>query len=306
MTVLTGEILPYLNAIGTEDGSDAMIAAMKHVGTKFTIDEYTSMGVLERYLIFAKGGVDFLVIDNVLDTIFFRLVATDDGAPYPRPEALIEGLHHGMPRSQVLEILGEPLRNEPNYLFYAVGTKFLNVQVADDRVSDFSLQRIDIAAELEDLQTEPASAAIATTPVTGEISHFIDAVGTEFAGEVMSNLIALVGPRFDSHNIDDEKGTEIFLVFPDGGVDVQYRNGTLSAVLIHTAGDERIPYPRLDALVTGLSLPATRHDVVETLGTPRQSLDALDLYFERGQHVMFNYVNDRLQTISIVHVPAGG
>ncbi|WP_147918135.1 hypothetical protein [Ruania zhangjianzhongii] len=298
MTALTGEILPYLDAIGTTDGSEAMIAAMKLVGTKFTIDEYTSAGMHEKYLVFGKGGVDFLVIDDILDTIFFRLVATENGAPYARPEALIDGLHHGMSRGAVVEILGEPLRNEPHYLLYAIEAKFLNVQVRDNKVEDFSIHRVDVAAGFEDSPDVPVA-----TPLTGEISLFIDAAGTAFDGTVMSDLIDAVGPGFDSHNIDDDQGTGLFLVFRDGGVDVQYRNGILTGVLIHITGDERVPYPRPHTLVNGLTLPATRNEVTTALGTPQQSLADIDLFHERGRHILFDYSGDNLQTISIVHVP---
>ena len=45
MTALTGEIQTYLDALGTEDGSEEMLAAMRLVGTNFTMHEFTSAGI---------------------------------------------------------------------------------------------------------------------------------------------------------------------------------------------------------------------------------------------------------------------
>src|SRR5699024_10635926 len=89
-TAIRGEILTYLEAIGADDGSDAMIAAMEAVGTTFSIKEYTSTGVHEKYLIFAKGGVDFLLHDGIVDTVFFHLRDSEKYAAYAHPDALVE------------------------------------------------------------------------------------------------------------------------------------------------------------------------------------------------------------------------
>lgn len=299
MTTLTGEVLPYFDAIGTADGSEAMLAAMKLVGTTFTLDEYTSMGTHEKYLIFAKGGVEMLVLDGLLDTIFFRLVAGPTIAAYRDPDALIPGVHHGMSRDAVIDLLGDPLRNEPTYLLYTVGTKFLNVRMSGEVVDDFSLQRHDLVAELKAEFGTPAPAE----QITGEIALLIGLAGTPYGDEALTDLVAILGPRLDSHDNDDESGTGRFLVFPDSGVDVQYRGDVLIGALIHTVNDERSPYPRLDALVEGLTFPASRTDVVDALGTPQNSLRDMDVYTEKSRFVMFNYTNDALTTISIAHVP---
>ena len=73
MTALTGEIQTYLDALGTEDGSEEMFAAMRLVGTKFTMQEFTSAGIHERFLEFRRGGVEMMVIDGILETILFEL-----------------------------------------------------------------------------------------------------------------------------------------------------------------------------------------------------------------------------------------
>lgn len=298
MTTMTGEILPYLDALGTEDGSEQMLAAMKLVGTKFTIDEYTSMGMHEKYLMFTKGGVDFLLIDGTLDTIFFRLVASDEGGAYARPNALIEGVEHGMSADDLSTVLGKPLHDDPGHHVYQTGDKYLNVDLEDGRVDKLCVQLYDIGAEIDAANEMPAA------PITGEISLFIDAAGTEYGDKVMIDLVDAVGPRLDSHDTDE--GTGKFFVFESGGVDVQYRYETLAGVLIHIANDERRSYPRLDALVDGLAFPATRADVLAALGTPQESLADVDLYTERGRFVMFNYAAEAVKTISIAYVPTDG
>lgn len=316
MADLHGEITSYLDAIGTEDGSAAMIAAMKRVGTTFTIDEFTSMGMHEKYLEFAKGGVEFLVLDGIVDTIFFRLVAEPPLAAYRDPEALIPGIRYGMSRDAVIELLGEPLRNEPRYLLYPVGSKFLSVYLPGGTVKDFTVQGRDLQSESESASetlsapiapesaTAPIDGEALSAPIIGEIALFLDAAGTGYGDKAMLDLIAALGTPPDSHDIADDHGPGTFLVFESAGVDVQYRDQVLTGVLIHVADDGRRPYPRLDALVDRLSFPATRADVTAALGSPKNSLTDRDLYDERGRFVMFHYTGDTVTTISIVHVPA--
>lgn len=299
MTTLHGKILPYLEAIGTEDGSEPMLTAMGLVGTKFTIDEYTSAGMHEKYLKFTKGGVDFLVIDGIVDTIFFRLAKSDYGASYARPNSLIEGVEHNMSVDALAAVLGSPIFEASDHIVYRVGEKFLNIDTQDGRVHKLCVQLFDFGAESDGAESE---SVVPAKPITGEISLLIGAAGTAYGDKVMIDLVDALGPRLDSHDTDD--GTGNFLIFESGGVDVHYRDGTLAGVLIHIASEDRRPYPRLDALVDGLTLPTTRSNVSEALGAPHESLPDMDMYSEQGRFVMFNYTNDALTTISIAHVSA--
>ena len=299
---IRGKIHTYLAAIGSEDGSDAMIAAMEAVGTKFSIKEYTSTGVHEKYLIFAKGGVDFLLLDGIVDTVFFHLRDSEKYAAYAHPDALVEGVRFGMSRDEVIDKLGIPRQNKKRYLLYPAGDAFVNIRFRDERVLRVNAQRQDYAAQAESEQAESVSAA-EPKPITGEISQLIDAAGSAYGDAVMLDLVDLLGPRLDSHDIDAEDGGGKLLVFDSGGVDLQYRDDALLAALIHVREGDRRPYPRRDALVDGLAFPATREDVHAALGAPNDSRSDLDLYSENGRHVMFNYDDDSLSTISIVHVP---
>lgn len=168
MTEIRGEILPYLDAVGTEDGSEAMIAAMKAVGTKFTISEYTSTGTHEKYLCFAKGGVEFLLHDGVVETVIFYLRDNKDYAAYVHPDALVEGIALGTTRADVIDLLGAPRQNRERFLLYAVGDAFVNMQIRDERVARIAVMRADLVAEAE---AAAAAAAPATEPkpLTGEI-----------------------------------------------------------------------------------------------------------------------------------------
>lgn len=302
-TGITGEIRPYLDAIGAEDGSDEMIAAMEAVGTKFTLKEYTSTGVHEKYLIFAKGGVDFLLHDGIVDTVFFHLRDSDKYAAYAHPDALVEGVRFGMSRDEVIDKLGTPRQNKKRYLLYPAGDAFVNIQFRDERVLRINAQRQDYAAQAEAEQAESAPAT-EPKPITGEISQLIDAAGSEYGDPVMGELFELLGPRLDSHDIDAADGGGRLLVFDSGGVDLQYRDDALLAALVHVKEGDRRPYPRLDALVIGLAFPATREDVRAAVGEPHDSRSDLDLYEQQGTYVLFNYDGDALATISIVHVPS--
>lgn len=298
MTALHGEIQPYLDALGTEDGSEKMIAAMEAVGTAFTIDEFTSTGVEEKYLEFRRGGVEFLVVDGILDTVFFNLVEDEYGAAYPRPEALIPGVHHGMSRQAAIELLGTPRRDEPKYLLFAVGERFLNLRIHDEQVVGLTVLCRDLAAEYE-----TSEAPVESVTISGEITQFLDATGTGYGDPAMAELIATLGPRFDSHPLDDEYGKGILLIFGSSGVDLQYRDGVLQGVLIHAADVERVPYPRLDALIDGLSFPASSDAVAKALGPSHQTLEDTDIYFQDGRHIILSYTDSVVTTISIVKGP---
>lgn len=56
----------------------------------------------------------------------------------------------------MIEALGEAFRNEPKYLLYKVGGKFVNVHLKDESVDDLVVQRRDLAAEFEDAPELPA------------------------------------------------------------------------------------------------------------------------------------------------------
>ena len=141
-------------------------------------------------------------------------------------------------------------------------------------------------------------------PLTGEITRFIEVVGSREGVRASAEIIADFGPRIDSHPLEDEHGSGVFVALTDGGVDLQYRNDTVEGALIHTSDRERTPYPRLGALVEGLAFPATRADVRDALGAAETPRADIDLYHAQGRRVLFNYTGDELTTISIVHLPA--
>ena len=310
MTALTGEIQTYLDALGTEDGSEEMLAAMRLVGTNFTMQEFTSAGIHERFLEFRRGGVEMMVIDGILETIFFQLPApssqlaeSEEEAAYPRPGALIPGLHHGMSRQAAIEQLGPPLRDEPGYLRFAIGDAFAVLHLQEGGVAQLTLQLEAPGADAPPVGEEPSSAA-APAPLTGEITRFIEIVGSREGVRASAEIIADFGPHIDSHPLEDEHGSGVFVALTDGGVDLQYRNDTVEGALIHTSDRERTPYPRLGALVEGLAFPATRVDVRDALGAAETPRADIDLYHAQGRHVLFSYTSDELTTISIVVVPA--
>lgn len=303
MTAQHSEIQTYLDALGTEDGSEEMLAAMRLVGTTFSMQEFTSAVMHERYLEFRRSGVEMLVIDGILETIFFQLAESEEETAYPRPDALIPGLHHGMSRQAAIEQLGTPLRDEPGYLRFAIGDAFAVVTFREGGVEMLTLQVEEPGVEAPPVGEEPSSAA-ASAPLTGEITRFIEVVGSRDGVRASAEIIADFGPRIDSHPLEDEHGSGVFVALTDGGVDLQYRNDTVIGALTHTSDRERTPYPRLDALVEGLAFPATRANVRNALGAAETPREDIDLYRAQGRHVLFNYTGDELTTISIVRVPA--
>ena len=310
MHALTGEIQTYLDALGTEDGSEEMLAAMRLVGTEFSMLEFTSAGMHERFLEFRRGGVEMMVIDGILETIFFQLAESEEEAAYPRPDALIPGLHRGMPRQAAIEQLGTPLRDEPGYLRFAIGDAFAILHLQEGGVEQVTLQAAVSGAGEGAPSEEPSAGegtsttAVPEAPLTGEITRFIEVVGSREGVRASAEIIADFGPRIDSHPLEDEHGSGVFVALTDGGVDLQYRNDTVEGALIHTSDRERTPYPRLGALVEGLAFPATRVDVRDALGAAETPRADIDLYHAQGRRVLFNYTGDELTTISIVHLPA--
>lgn len=73
---------------------------MEAVGTTFSIKEYTSTGVQEKYLTFAKGGGDSLLPDGIVDTVIFHLYESELYAAHAHVDALVEGHAPGMTRAK--------------------------------------------------------------------------------------------------------------------------------------------------------------------------------------------------------------
>lgn len=138
----------------------------------------------------------------------------------------------------------------------------------------------------------------------GELVALAAALGTPEGSARFLDVVVLAGPRMARHEYENENGPGVFVVFEGGGVDAQFVGGVLRGLLIHLVSDERPTYARLDALIEGLSLPATRDEVHARLGEPDQVYQRPDLeqYRFDDVNVQFDFVSDRTTAITLAWV----
>ncbi|GGH47796.1 hypothetical protein [Microbacterium album] len=146
MTRLAGDITTFLDALGTPEDSAPFAAAVALVGTELEVDEQPYGVHTARYLISEAGGVEFLVKEGVLSSVFVFLAGDRSHAPYPRPDALIEGVAPGSPRSEIAAVLGEPVRSQPAYDLFAASGRFVHAEFRDDALVKVTAMLRDPAA----------------------------------------------------------------------------------------------------------------------------------------------------------------
>ncbi|GGH47802.1 hypothetical protein [Microbacterium album] len=148
---------------------------------------------------------------------------------------------------------------------------------------------------------DPAPRRPATAPIAGEISVFLDALGTREGSLEVLNVIGLVGPRYERHRTERGGVEWQYLVFGPNGADLQFREGVLVGALLWIAApDGGGSYPRPEALFEGLPLPASRGEVVAALGAPTQAEVAHALYRLDDRYLDVEFADDRVVSLSVM------
>lgn len=143
---VAGEWRIFLDALGRREGDSGILPAVGLIGCDFETEEDDLAGDVRLYYLFESGGADFLFEDGFLDTIFLYLdpaAVEPSYAPYPRPEALFEGLGAGFTTDDLIGVLGRPEASgedgDRSWHRFAVDGKFVHVEVG---ATDGPVQRL--------------------------------------------------------------------------------------------------------------------------------------------------------------------
>ena len=142
MTTVSGEVAVFLDALGHQEGSSRILAAIVLVGPRMEISEFDFDGEVSIYYVFKPAGTELLFEKGILVSAMVRMQPdVDDGTydVYPRPEALVDGLLPTAARSEVMALLGTPERVGPSFDRYRVNGHYLHFEFdAHGRVARIS------------------------------------------------------------------------------------------------------------------------------------------------------------------------
>lgn len=122
---IRGAVVTYLEVLGTARGDRRLEQVVELLGGVTGTERYDDAGSVDVYLAVATRGVDLLLRDGTLHTVFFS--ATD----FPGWPDLIEQTSHARTRDDVVHALGEPLRERPHYVTYPIGPAYLQFDLED-------------------------------------------------------------------------------------------------------------------------------------------------------------------------------
>ncbi|MDQ0727405.1 hypothetical protein [Microbacterium sp. W4I20] len=140
-TAVTGDVVALLSILGEPDGAEVAARVQGLIGRDLPKGQLRSSGAALR-----KAGIEVESDRHGISTIWIRTTERATGpivkvaAPaYPNPAALIEGLDDGSTREETLALLGEPEKQGPTYVRYAVDGRYLHLQFDDGLLARITL-----------------------------------------------------------------------------------------------------------------------------------------------------------------------
>lgn len=295
--MIQGDISIFLQALSAPEGDPRLEQALSLVGGDHEVDEYDDTGVVEKYLILSDRGVNFLLRDGQLDTVFVYATATASRGIYGGWSTLIEGIGPDSSRDDLLRALGEPVRSTSAYVTYAADPGFVQFEFDGDALTAAVVMRELIGGQGSE-QAKPAEGA---SSVEGEVAVFLRAVDSPMFSPEHLAVIGLTGPATESFDEQRDGVAWQYEHSARSGVTLQFARDVMVAALIRLHSDEgESVYPSPDRLIAGLPLPSSRADVEAHFGKPRQSDDQMDLYLVDDRYLRFDFDADRSSALTIV------
>jgi hypothetical protein len=132
--MIQGDALTLLSALGAREGEPSLQKVLDFVGDHYEAEIYDESGIEEKYLVAVDRGVDFLLIDGVLNTIFIYAVDSADQRSYARWSELVEGIATSDTREDIVRVLGDPIAATGEYLRYGTSAGFLQFDLEEGRL----------------------------------------------------------------------------------------------------------------------------------------------------------------------------
>lgn len=295
--MINGDASTFLKALGAREGDERLAQAIAVVGGTYSVEEYNDDGVEEKYLDMSDRGVELLLQDGELETVFVFATVTDEHVAYGGWTSLIDGVSVDSSRDDITRAMGEPLRSTSKYVTYDAEPGFVQFEFDDDRLSMAVFMRRLIGG------ASPVETPVAVTgagTVEGQAATFISAVGADmFSAEHMS-IIVLAGPAIESRDDMRDGVAWQYDHFPNTGVTIQFKGEELVGALIPLQPEDgRSAYPTPELLVTGLSLPASREAIAAHFGAPQRSSQHMDLYLVDDRYLRFDFEDGQSTALTV-------
>lgn len=130
--MIQGDVFTFLNALGAREGDPRLEHALAFVGGPHEVEVFDEGGVQGKYLVMTDRGVDFLLKDGVLTTVFVYATDTPDQGIYGGWESLVAGVGSDASSDAVVQALGAPLRSTESFVRYQVDPGFVQFDFDGD------------------------------------------------------------------------------------------------------------------------------------------------------------------------------
>lgn len=297
-----GDVRVLLSALGAREGEDALERAFAFVGGDPEIETFVDERGTATYARFPEQGVEFLLKDGAVSSVFIAASDTDDLRTYRNWQGLLPGVGPGATRDDVATALRkEPVRATEVYETYAVDGGYLQFEFAGDRFTMLVVMR-----QLVGDAAAPPPPAAGPGAVAGEVTIFLRALGQPMFSPAHLGVIELVGPASESRDAVIDGVDWQYESSPRAGVLLQFTQEILVGALIRLVDDGSGVYPSPDLLIDGLALPATRAAVGAFFGTPHKSRPDMDLYLVDEHYLRFDYADEVSTALTVIEpgVPA--
>ncbi len=143
--MIQGGIIEFLQALRARESDASFSRVLENLGGNAKVDLYTDRGIEEKFLAVSDRGVDFLVLEGVLRTIFIYARKTRSHERYAGWPSLVAGIDATSSRADIQNALGEPIatshefiryRNEHGYLQFEFDGETLSMAVVLAEVVD--------------------------------------------------------------------------------------------------------------------------------------------------------------------------
>lgn len=298
-----GDVRVLLSALGARDGDEALERAFAFVGGEPEMETFADEGGTATYASFPERGVEFLLKDGAVSSVFVAAADTDDLRTYSDWRSLLPGVGPGAARDDVAAALRqEPVRATEAYETYAVDGGYLQFEFTGGGLTMLVVMRQLVG----DAAATPPTPTPGRATVAGEVTAFIRALGQPMFSPAHLQLIELVGPASESRDEVVDGVDWQYEDSPRSGVLLQFKHEILVGALIRLVDDGDGAYPSPDLLIDGLALPATRAAVGAFFGTPHQSRPDMDLYLVDEHYLRFDYADEVSTALTVIEpgVPA--
>lgn len=294
--MIQGDISLFLKALGAKEKDPSFKKAFDFIGGEYETDIYTDTGEEEKYLIMENKGVEFLLRNSSLSTIFFHVIEEEEGqGVYKDLSSLIKRLKANASSADIEKLLGAPLRSTEKHLTYEAKPGYVQFDFADGKLKT-------VVAMTELIGGVPAQTTQPAEDTTGEddLMIFLRAVGTTSYSPEHLAAVVHAGPAMESEKAVHAGATWIYQSFPKSGVLFQFKNELAVRVSIELhSSDESPAYRWLDRLIPALPLPASRESIQAHFGEPFQSNEHMDLYYIEDRYLRFYFEKGQSTGITI-------